>query len=194
MEQTIQPITEQPKPSLWLLFRTFVLIGSFTFGGGYAMIPLIIKEVVERFKWVTNDEFVDMLSVAQSLPGVFAVNISMFIGHKVRRSPGAIIAAIGTTLPSFIIILLLALFFEQASHNPIVASVMSGIRPAVVAMIVVPVITVWRALKLPNSMIVIPIVVAIGVWYFGISPIWVIVAAALIGILYTFIKHRHVKQ
>lgn len=178
------------KVSLWQLFMTFVKIGAFTFGGGHAMLPLIQRDIVEKYRWVTDEEFIDLFAVAQSLPGVFAVNISMFIGHKMRGVKGAIISSLGCTLPSFIIILLLAFFFEQAKDNRIVSSIMMGIRPAVVAMIAIPIVTIWHALKLPSNMILVPIVVAIVVWYFQFSPIWVIIIAATLGIMHLYIKSK----
>ena len=95
------------------LFITFVKIGCFTIGGGYAMIPLIEEQVVNRKKWVTQEELTDLIAVAQSCPGIFAVNLSIFIGYKLYRTRGALACTLGTTLPSFIIILLIALFFQR---------------------------------------------------------------------------------
>ena len=99
----------------WDSFRTFFKIGAVTFGGGYAMIPIIETEVVEKHKWVNKEELLDLIAIAQSTPGVFAVNISTFIGYKLRGTKGAICATAGSALPSFIIILLIAMFFHQYS-------------------------------------------------------------------------------
>ena len=96
----------------WTLFVTFVRIGAFTIGGGYAMLPLIQREVVDR-GWMTKEEFIDLFAVAQSLPGVFAVNISIFVGYRLKKLTGSLVCALGTILPSFLIILAIALFFTQ---------------------------------------------------------------------------------
>ena len=122
----------------WESFKTFFKIGAFTFGGGYAMIPIIESEIVEKRKWISKDDFVDLIAVAQSCPGVFAINLSTFIGYKIKRVPGAICTTLATALPSFIIILLIALFFHSFQDNPVVESIFKGIRPAVVALIAVP--------------------------------------------------------
>ena len=98
------------------LFLTFIKIGAFTIGGGYAMLPLIQREVVDR-GWMKKEEFIDLFAVAQSLPGIFAVNISIFVGYKLKKLPGAICCALGTILPSFLIILGIALFFTQFKDN-----------------------------------------------------------------------------
>ena len=114
----------------WEAFRTFFHIGIFTLGGGYAMIPLIEEEVVNRHKWVEKEEMLDLIAIAQSCPGVFAINIAIFIGYKLRKIRGAIATALGTALPSFLIILAIAIFFKQFEDNKIVAAIFRGIRPA----------------------------------------------------------------
>ena len=98
-------------------FTTFFKIGAFTLGGGYAMIPIIEREVVERHKWVDKEEFLDLIAISQSCPGVFAVNMSIFIGYKLRQMRGAVCATLGTALPSFLIILLIAMFFVRFQDN-----------------------------------------------------------------------------
>ncbi|MDL2282213.1 chromate transporter [Parabacteroides sp. OttesenSCG-928-G06] len=174
------------------LFFTFVKIGLFTIGGGYAMLPLIEREVVSR-KWLTQEEFIDLFSVAQSLPGVFAVNISIFVGYKIKKLPGAFICALGTILPSFLIILFIALFFTRIADNEIVERVFKGIRPAVVALIAVPVLTTARTLKLKGWTLLIPLVSALLIWLAGFSPVWVIIAAILGGFTYTFLIRDKMK-
>ncbi|MBR5101990.1 MAG: chromate transporter, partial [Muribaculaceae bacterium] len=117
------------------LFLTFVKIGAFTFGGGWAMISIIEREVVTRHKWIGKEEFVDLLAVAQSMPGILAVNISTVIGDRLRGVKGGATAALGTILPSFLIILLIAIFLtpESIKNDPTLTSIFKGIRPAVVA-------------------------------------------------------------
>ena len=119
------------------LFITFAKIGLFTIGGGYAMIPLIKQTVVDEKQWATEEELMDLIAVAQSCPGVFAVNISVFIGYRMKRLPGALMCAIGAALPSFLIILAIAAFFRQYRENPVVESIFRGIRPAVAALIII---------------------------------------------------------
>lgn len=167
----------------WTLFLTFVKIGTFTIGGGYAMLPLIQREVVDR-GWLSKDDFIDIFAVTQSLPGIFAVNISIFVGYKLKKVPGAIFCALGTILPSFFIILAIALFFTQVKDNVWVEKAFKGLRPAVVALIVVPCITTARSIKLSYAQLIIPIGTALLIWQGGISPAWIILAAIAGGLLY----------
>ena len=165
-------------------FRTFFHIGLFTLGGGYAMIPIIEAEVVDKRGWVSKEEFLDLIAIAQSCPGVFAINISIFIGYKLRKTPGAISCALGTALPSFIIILAIAMFFHQFQDNPIVAAMFRGIRPAVVALIAVPTFNLAKNANLTWTTCWIPIAGALAIWALGISPIYIIIAAGIGGWLY----------
>ena len=168
----------------WESFKTFFKIGLFTLGGGYAMIPLIEEEVVNKHRWVTKEEMLDLIAVAQSCPGVFAINTSIFIGYKLRKVGGAIAAAFGTALPSFIIILCIAMFFHQFSDNKVIAAMFRGIRPAVVALIAVPTFNLAKRAQLNHYTLWIPIVSVFAIWWFGLSPIWVIIIAGIGGYLY----------
>ena len=168
----------------WDSFKTFFKIGIFTLGGGYAMIPLIEEEVVNKHKWVDKDEMLDLIAVAQSCPGVFAINIAIFIGYKLRKVRGAIATALGTALPSFLIILAIAIFFKQFEDNKVVAAIFRGIRPAVVALIAVPTFRLAQRTKLNWYTFWIPIVVALVIWKYGFSPIYVIIIAAIAGYTY----------
>ena len=168
----------------WESFRTFFKIGMFTLGGGYAMIPLIEEEVVNRHRWVTKDEMLDLIAIAQSCPGVFAINISIFIGYKLNKVRGAIATAAGTALPSFLIILLIAMFFHQFEDNRIIAAMFRGIRPAVVALIAVPTFNMAKQAQLNRFTVWIPIVSALLIWLLGVSPIWVIIMAGVGGFLW----------
>ena len=113
----------------WNSFRTLFRIGLFTIGGGYAMIPLIEADVVDKNKWVAREDFLDLMAIAQSCPGIFAVNMSIFIGYKLKGVPGSVVCALGTILPSFLIILGIALFFQQFRDNETVQRIFKGIRP-----------------------------------------------------------------
>ena len=167
----------------WTLFLTFMKIGMFTIGGGYAMLPLIQREVVDR-GWLSKEDFVDVFAVTQSLPGIFAVNISIFVGYRLKKTPGAICCALGTILPSFFIILLIALFFTQVRDNEWVERAFKGLRPAVVALIVVPCLTTARSIKLTKLQLIIPVAAALLIWQVGVSPAWIILAAIAGGLYY----------
>ena len=175
--------------SLLKLFTTFFKIGLFTFGGGYAMIPLIEREVVQRYRWVSGTEFVDLLAIAQSAPGVFAVNISVFIGNKLRGTRGALAAALGCVLPSVIIILAIALFFGRFRHIAVVNNVFMGIRPVVVALIAVPVFNVAKSARIGWATAWIPVLSALLIVALGVSPIYIIIVAGIAGFVWGKIKN-----
>lgn len=168
----------------WDSFKTFFHIGIFTLGGGYAMIPLIEEEVVNKKHWVTKEDMLDLIAIAQSCPGVFAINIATFIGYKLRKTRGAICTTLGTALPSFLIILAIAMFFSQFKDNKVVAAMFRGIRPAVVALIAVPTFNLGKRAKLNRYTIWIPIVCALAIWALGVSPIYIIMIAAVGGYIY----------
>ena len=174
---------------MFKLFSTFFKIGMFTLGGGYAMIPIIEAEVVDKHKWVTKEEFLDLIAIAQSCPGVFAANISIFIGYRLKKVRGAILSCLGTCLPSFLIILLIAMFFHRFQDNPVVASIFRGIRPAVVALIAVPTFNLAKSAGITWATCCIPIGGALAIWLMGVSPILIILLAAIGGYVYgAFIK------
>lgn len=166
------------------LFISFFKIGAFTFGGGWAMIPLIEREVVDKQNWIKREDFVDALAIAQSLPGVLAVNISILIGNKLRGLKGCLTATLGTILPSFLIILAIAIWFVQTYDNPVVERIFKGIRPAVVALIVSPVFSTAKTARINIKTVIIPIIVALSIWLGEVSPIWFVLLGAIGGILY----------
>ena len=159
------------------LFVTFAKIGMFTIGGGYAMIPLIEREIVNK-QWMNKEEFMEMFALTQSLPGVFAVNISIFVGYKLYK-------ALATILPSFVIMMLIAMFFAQFQDNEVMIRIFNGIRPAVVALILFPCISAVRALKLKYFQLVAPAIATVLIWQFGLSPIYIVVAGIIGGLVYT---------
>ncbi len=168
----------------WETFLSCFKIGCFTIGGGYAMIPLIEEEFVEKKKWISKNDFIDILALAQSSPGILAINVAVFIGYRLKGIRGSITTALGTALPSFVIILTIALFFQNFKDNAIVQHVFKGIRPAVVALIAVPVFKMAKTAKITYRNIFIPIVSALLIWLFGVSPIWIIILAGLGGFIY----------
>ena len=171
------------------LIKTFFKIGAVTFGGGYAMIPIIETEVVDKHHWMTKEELLDLIAVAQSCPGVFAINISIFIGYKLKKTWGAITTAFATALPSFLIILLIAMFFLRFKDNAVIEAIFRGIRPAVVALIAVPTFRLAQNANITLTNCWIPVGCAIAIWALGVSPILVIAVAGTAGYIYgQFIK------
>ncbi len=160
-------------------FLTFLKIGLFTIGGGYAMIPLIEREVVERRQWLKREEFLDLMSLSQALPGVFAVNFSIYIGHRLRGLRGSLALAAGVVLPSFVIILLVAMFFSAFADNRVVEAIFRGVRPAVVALIAVPCIKLGKSAHITWTNAWFPIAIALLIALLGISPVYIIIAVAL---------------
>lgn len=148
------------------LFLVFFKIGAFTFGGGWAMISIIEREIVDKKHWIGREDFLDLLAVAQSLPGILAVNISVAIGDNLKGRRGSICAALGTIMPSFLIILCIAIFLtpDLINNNQVISAIFKGIRPAVVALIIAPVITSAKAAKLNWKTAFIPVIVALMIW------------------------------
>lgn len=173
------------------LFTIFFKIGAFTIGGGYAMIPLIEAEIVTKKGWVAKEDFLDLLAIAQSAPGVFAVNIAIFIGYRLRGVRGCIVTALGAILPSFLIILCIALFFLRFKENPTVEAIFKGIRPAVVALIAAPTFNLAKAAKINRYTIWIPIISALLIWLLGFSPIWIILLAGIGGYVWNLRIKNH---
>lgn len=169
---------------IFQLFSIFFKIGTFTIGGGYAMIPLIENEIVNKKQWIDKSNFLDLMAIAQSAPGVFAVNMAIFIGYRLRGLKGCIFSALGTILPSFLIILCIALFFQHFKDNHIVEAFFKGIRPAVVALIAVPTFRMAKSAKINRYTIIIPIIATLLIWLCDFSPIWVILLAGLGGYLW----------
>ncbi len=193
------------------MFWTFLKIGAFTLGGGYAMIPLIQGEVVDKKHWIDEEEFLNMLALAQSAPGVMAANSAIFIGYKMRGWKGVVATLLGSILPSFVIILLIATVFTRYRDLPAVEAIFKGIRPAVVALIAAP---LWKMAKKaglmqtqhgePNEthpvshkalivswvLLLIPITTALLIWLGDISAIWIILLTILSALSITYFKER----
>ena len=170
-------------------FGPFFKIGLFTIGGGYAMVPLIEEEIVNKKQWIAKEDFIDLLAIAQSVPGVFAVNLSIFIGYKLRKFPGALAMALGTILPSFLIILGIALFFQRFKEYEAVENIFQGIRPAVVALIAAPTFSMAKSAKINKYNVWIPIVSALLIWLLGVSPVYIIALAGVGGFIFGKLKH-----
>ena len=165
-------------------FKSFFKIGMFTLGGGYAMIPIIEHEVVDKQKWIERDDFIDIVAVAQSCPGVMAINMSTFVGYRLRRTKGAFCMTLATALPSFLIIRAFAMFFKQFEDNAVVESIFRGIRPAVVALIAAPTFSLAKSAHITLANCWIPVGSALLIWAVHVNPIIIIIAAAVGGYLY----------
>lgn len=168
------------------LFFTFMRIGAFTLGGGYAMLDMIESAVVNKRRWINKDEFWDMITVVQMLPGVFAVNTALYTGYKIKGVQGAAAACLGAVIPSFVIILLIAAFFLDYKSNPVVERVFKGIRPCVVALILSPSIKMLKNSKLTYKTIVIPVLTVLISLLFNASPVYIIILSlvACVGTAY----------
>ena len=172
------------------LFYSFFKVGTFTVGGGYAMIPLMQRELVTRHGWLSEEDFMDEVALSQAMPGVFAVNMASMTGYRLRGVRGAVVATVGNVLMPIVFILALAVFFRTFRDNPVVERIFMGLRPAVVALVAAPVFTMARSAKVTWSNVWIPVVSALLIWLFGVSPIVVVLAAALLGYIYSRLTHN----
>lgn len=168
---------------LWQLFISFLKIGAFTFGGGYAMVPLIEREVIDKKGWVKREDFLDLLTIAQSAPGPIALNTAVFVGYRIRGLKGALSALMGIVLPAFTIILLVAIFFADIRDNQYVDAAFKAMRPAVVALIVAPIVGLAKSMS--YWLWIVAAVTALAIWYIGFSPVYILVLGAVAGLLWT---------
>lgn len=174
------------------LFLSFLKIGLFTFGGGYAMIPIIEKEVIDNRKWIEQKEFLDLLTLAQSAPGPISLNTAVFVGYKLYGYRGALTALAGVVTPSFLIILTVAIFFSQIRNNPVIDAAFKGIRPIVVALMFAPALGFARSIS--GIATAVAAAVALLIWYAGISPILVLLVGAIVGILLAARRGKEVER
>ena len=177
------------------MFITFFKIGAFTFGGGYAMIPLIEREVISNKGWIKDEEeIIDVFAVAESIPGAIAINSSTFVGYKIAGRIGAVVAACGVILPSFIIITLIAAFFSKFQNNPIVKAAFMGIRSTVVALILMAAIKVGKKSIKDRISALICIVTIMLVLVLDIHAIFAILGGAMVGVIIYFSSPKKVAQ
>ncbi|MEX0974831.1 MAG: chromate transporter [Bacillota bacterium] len=177
------------------VFWSFFKIGAFTFGGGWAMIPLIRKELVSKKNWIDDTEFVDLLAVAQSAPGPIAINVAVITGYKVRRIPGALVAALGASLPSFLVILAFATVLLRWKGSPAVEAVFKGMRPAIFGLLISAVWQVGKSSIRGRVDIVVAVVGGVLLLGLGLNPIVVVAMAAAAGVaLGQFAKTASEKQ
>ena len=176
------------------LYLTFCKIGAFTFGGGYSMMPMIQKEVVEKHKWATDEEVLNYYAVGQCTPGVIAVNTSTFIGYKRRGTIGGIVATAGMITPSLIIIIIIAAFLQNFAHIEFVQHAFAGIRVAVAALVIQAVVKMWSTgVKDVIGFVIFAVAFLVSL-IFNVSPIFVVVGAIAIGIAVSVLKVRGEKN
>lgn len=173
------------------LFWAFVKVGALTFGGGYAMLPILQRDIVESKKWVTDEEVMDYYAMAQCLPGIIMVNTSVFIGRHRKGTLGGIVAGFASTVPSLVIITVIAIFLQAFAEYPVVQNAFAGIRACVVILIINAVLKLWKSAMVDWKSIVIIFLPVFALSAFtSISPILLVVAAAVAGIVITAICDR----
>ena len=173
------------------IFLVFFKLGAFSFGGGYAMILLIQREIIDKQKWMETADFLPILALAQSAPGPMVVNTAISIGYRMRKTPGALIAALGSILPSFLTMLFIAILFKEVSDNEVVERIFKGIRPAVVSLILTAVIAFAKSVK--RWTYIVSIATALAIFY-GISPLLIIIGGIITGVIYTYINRKKFTQ
>ena len=175
--------------SLWKLFCVFAKMGAFTIGGGYAMLPLIEQEMTSR-GWISREDIQDIIVLAQSAPGILAVNMAIYTGHRVKGTRGSIVSAAGAFLPSLVIILLIAMFFTEFQDNEIVRRIFRAVRPAAVALILVPAVRMAATGCKEWWTWAIALVSLLGVAFLKISPIWIILTTISVAVAVSLIKQK----
>ena len=170
---------------LWQLFAAFARVGIMTFGGGYAMIPILEREIVDRHGWATEEELMDYYAVGQCTPGVIAVNTATFIGYKVAGKLGGVIATLGVVFPSVVIITLIAGILTSFSEVPAVKSAFAGIRVCVCVLIVNAVLKLWRKAVVDKATLVLFLLVFLLSVFFSVSPVILVIVCAAAGITLT---------
>lgn len=179
--------------SLRDLFTIFLKIGAFTLGGGYAMLTMVEQAIVTKKKYLGKNEFWDMIAVVQTLPGVFAINTALYVGYNLRGKRGAFFSAVGAALPSFVAILLIAMFFTEIKDNEVVERIFRGVRPCVVALILVPAVRLIKQNCSSWKLALVPLLAALLIWWFKVSPILIILVVSVTSLLYGFYFNRKMK-
>lgn len=175
--------------SLWQIFKVFFKIGALTIGGGIPMIAAIKSELVER-KWLKDEDFVDIITLAQTAPGLFAANIAILTGNKLKGTKGSIVATVGSCLPPFLIILFIAMFFTGFKDNEYVIRAFKGIRPVVVALIGVPLIDMIKATKMRWWSWVIVVASLTLVCFMKVSPIYILICVIVISLAVAYYNEK----
>ena len=168
---------------IWELFKTFAKIGAFTFGGGYAMLSLLQRELVDKHKWATEEELLDYYAIAQCTPGVIAINTATFVGAKRAGIAGGICATLGVLFPSIVIITIIAAFINHFLEYEIVQHILGGIRVAVAVLIINSVITMGKKSVVDIICVAIAVISFVLSLVFSVSPILIVIAAGALGLI-----------
>lgn len=173
----------------------FMKVGALTFGGGYAMLPILQKDIVERYGWASEEEIMDYYAMAQCLPGIIMINTSVFIGRKHKGTPGGIVAGVASALPSLVIITIIAMCLNAFADYPVVKNAFAGIRVCVVVLIVNAVVKLWKSAIVDwLSLVLIFAPVCALSLFTKISPVILVVAAAVLGVVFSQIKWHRAKK
>lgn len=176
------------------LFLTFLKIGAFTFGGGYAMIPLIQRETVEKKKWISDDDVLEIIAIAESTPGPIAINAATFVGYRVCGFFGALLSTLGIVLPSFLIILTLSSVLDLFYELPAVRYAFEGIRAGVLALILKALWSMYRKSKKGLLSYLLMALSFVAVAFFSVNAVFVILVCAAVGILTLFLSERRARK
>ena len=168
---------------LWTMFLAFARIGGLTFGGGYAMLPMLQKEVVEKHGWATEEELMDYYAIGQCTPGVIAVNTATFVGQKTRGTAGAIFATLGVVFPSMVIITIIAAFISNFAHLAVVQNAFAGVRVCVRVLIFNAVTKLWKKSVVDKATLVIFLAVFAGSVFLELTPVLYVLLAGVAGVL-----------
>ena len=185
--------TDQNSVSYWQIFLTFGKIGAFTIGGGIPMIAAIKSELIEK-GWLKDEDFLDIITLAQTAPGLFAVNISILTGHKLKGTKGSVVATIASCLPPFLIILMIAMFFTAFKDNEYVLRAFKGIRPVVVALIGVPMIDMIRATKMKWWSWILSLSSMVLVCLMEVSPIYILICVIVLALAVSHYNEKKRKE
>lgn len=166
------------------LFFAFLKACGLTLGGGYATLQPLRKKIVEENAWMSGDDFTESVALAQAMPGILTVNMAVYIGYRLSGWRGGVVALLGTLLPPFVVFILFASFFDDIRSLPGVSGFLRGARPAIVALILLPCLQMWRSWKISLSTVWIPVASAIGIGLLGVSPVYIIVGLVVLGALY----------
>lgn len=191
---TVKPTIRKNKTTLtshkllWDIFVSFLRIGPISFGGGYAMIPMIQKEMVERRQWVTDQEITEIFAVAESVPGAIAINTATFIGYRLARIRGAIVAMLGMLVPTFVIMVLLSIFFIFFKDNAYMSAAFEAIRASIVALIVYAAIKIGQTAILDKTTILLIAITVVILIFTPVHPVFVIIGGGILGIIIVQIR------
>ena len=182
---------KKEKTTLWQLYATFLKIGGLTFGGGYAMLPMLQREVITNNRWVTEEELLDIYAIGQVTPGIIAINTASLIGYRMRGVLGSIIATLGEVTPSLVIITLLASVLTQFQENLLVQRAFGGIRVAVCALIAQSIITLFKKSIVDLPTLILCLVTVVGTIFLHLSPLVFVIVGILFGLGVQFLKKRN---